>query len=262
MSNRGFDYFENSRRATLAQQAYCAANPGGWAGYSDSLWGITASDDTGRTYSARGAPPPQGDDGTLVPTASISSLPFAPDEVLPTIWNMWNNYRGQLWTPYGFRDAFNLTYNWWGPDVIGIDQGPIIIMIENYRTGSVWSRFMQNADIQRGLTRIGFQTVSDVHESPSYPVSFTLDQNYPNPFNAATVISYSLPAGTGSGASMHVSLRIYDVLGREVALLVNDVQPAGDYRVEWDASRNSSGVYACRISAGTFSSVRHMLLIK
>src|SRR5712692_905166 len=80
MRSRGIDYFENSRRATLAQRAYCAANPGGWVGYSDTLWGITASDDTGGTYSARGAPPPQSDDGTLVPTAPISSLPFAPDE--------------------------------------------------------------------------------------------------------------------------------------------------------------------------------------
>jgi hypothetical protein len=76
------------------------------------------------------------------------------------------------------------------------------------------------------------------------------------------MIGYSLPAGTGSATAIPVSLRIYDVLGREVALLVNDIQPAGDYRVEWDASRNSSGVYACRISAGPFTSVRHMLLIK
>src|SRR5206468_9642160 len=133
MRNRGITYFENSRRATVAQRAYCIANPGGHVGYSDSLWGITASD-TPTGYRARGAPPAQNDDGTITPTAPISSIPFAPEVVIPVIGNMWSNYRAQLWTQYGFRDAFILDVNWWDTDIIGIDQGPMIIMIENYRT--------------------------------------------------------------------------------------------------------------------------------
>ncbi len=256
--NRGFDYFENSRRATLAQRAYCAANPGGFSGYSDTLWGITASD-APSGYSARGAPPAQGDDGTLVPTAPISSLPFAPAEVFPAIWNMWNNYRPQLWTGYGFRDAFNLGQNWFGPDEIGIDQGPIIIMIENYRNGGVWSRFMQNADVQRGLERAGFQPVTSVDDGKQrLPSDFELEQNYPNPFNPVTDISFRIP----SGKEGPVRLTVYDLLGREVAVIVNEELRAGEYSRSWNASGISSGVYFCRLTAPGTSLSRKLVLVQ
>jgi hypothetical protein len=258
MVNRGFDYFENSRRATLAQKAYCAANPGGWLGYSDSLWGITASDAPGG-YSARGAPPAQGDDGTLVPTAPISSIPFAPQEVLPAIWNMWNNYRPQLWTQYGFRDAFNLAQNWFGPDVIGIDQGPIIIMIENYRSGNVWNRFMLNADVSRGMGRIGFQPVTSVSRGEEgLPMEFTLRQNYPNPFNPVTHFSFRIPAAHRGV----VRLSVYDLLGREVAVILNEPLKAGEYTRTWNAAGISSGMYICRLSAPGASISRNLALIR
>ena len=258
MRNKGFDYFENSRRATLAQRAYCAANPGGWAGYSDSLWGITASDDP-NGYSARGAPPPQGDNGTLVPTAPISSIPFAPAEVMPAIWNMWNNYRPQLWTPYGFRDAFNITQNWWDSDIIGIDQGPIIIMIENHRTGRVWNRFMLNADIQRGLQRVGFQPVTDV-ESPGEgsPSVFFLEQNYPNPFNPVTTFRFLISAQERGS----ILLAIYDPLGRVVAVLADEELSPGEHTRSWNAQGASSGIYYARLSAANRSMTRKFLLIK
>ena len=153
-------YFENSRRATLAQQAYAIANPAGHTGYASNLWGFTACDGpgTGGTFSyiARGAPPAQNDDGTVAPTAVGGSLPFAPEICLPTLRSFYDTYRATLWTAYGFRDAFNLGQQWWGPHVLGIDQGPILIMIENYRSGRVWSVFQRSAIIQRGLARAGF----------------------------------------------------------------------------------------------------------
>ena len=263
MRAKGITYFENSRRATLAQRAYSIANPKAWVGYSDSLWGITASD-TPTGYAARGAPPEQNDDGTITPTAPISSIPFAPDEVLPVIRNMWNNYRTQLWTPYGFRDAFNLTVNWWDSDIIGIDQGPIIIMIENYRNQSVWNRFMKNPDVQRGLQVAKFQPVTDVREEP-LPAKFALEQNYPNPFNPATVIRFSVPAGKG----FDVSLIVYDLLGRAVDTLVNGPVDPGTHEVRFDGTRLSSGVYCCRLVAHPlggqgrdFSATRMLSLIK
>ena len=163
MRARGLTYFENSRRATLAQQAYAIANPKGHPGYGAMLWGFTACDGPGfgsfLGYSARGAPPAENDDGTIAPTAPGGSLPFAPEICLPTLRNMYDRYRRQLWTGYGFRDAFNLAANWWGPDVLGIDQGPIVLMIENYRTGNVWRRFMRSEIIRRGLERAGFREV-------------------------------------------------------------------------------------------------------
>jgi hypothetical protein len=148
-------YFENSRRATLAQREYCIANPAGHLGYGSNIWGLTACDGPGG-YSARGANPVQNDDGTIAPTAAGSSLPFTPEYSLPALRCFYDQFRTNLWTGYGFRDAFNLRANWWGPDVLGIDQGPMVIMIENYRSQSVWRTFMQNPEVQRGLRRAGF----------------------------------------------------------------------------------------------------------
>ena len=157
---KGLDYFENSRRATLAQQAYCIANPGKLKGYGEMVWGLTACDGPGfgkfQAYSARGAPPPENDDGTIAPTAVGGSLPFAPEICLPTLRHFSDQYRTNIWTSYGFCDAFNLTANWWDPEVLGIDQGPILIMIENYRTGRVWKTFTKASEIQRGLKVAGF----------------------------------------------------------------------------------------------------------
>lgn len=254
MANNGITYFENSRRATLAQRAYSIANPGGFVGYSDSLWGITASDVPGG-YNARGAPPAQNDDGTIAPTAPVSSIPFAPEVVLPVIRNMWNNYRSQLWTQYGFRDAFNLGINWWDTDIIGIDQGPMIIMVENYRTQRVWNRFMQNPDVQRGLQRAGFTPVAGV-EPETAPARPGLSQNYPNPFNPTTQIRYQL-----SGQSK-VRLTVCDLLGNRIASLVNETQPAGSYVVTWDAEGVPSGVYFYTLAAGSYVQTRRMLVLK
>jgi hypothetical protein len=159
----GLTYFENSRRATLAQQAYAMDNPGRFTGYGSNVWGFTACDGPGvppyYPYIARGAPPARYDDGTIAPTAVGASLPFAPEIALPTLRGFYDRYRVNLWTAYGFRDAFNLSANWWGPDVIGIDQGPILLMIENWLNQRVWQRFMKNAEIPRGLAAAGFVPV-------------------------------------------------------------------------------------------------------
>ncbi len=155
MRGHGLTYFENSRRATLAQQAYCVANPGGFPNYGPLEWGLTASDGPDG-YAARGAPPPENDDGTLAPTAPGSSLPFAPEICLPTLRNLERKYGANLWGRYGFRDAFNVARNWWATDTLGIDQGAILLMVENHRTGAVWRRLKGNAVIQRGLERAGF----------------------------------------------------------------------------------------------------------
>jgi hypothetical protein len=120
------------------------------------VWGLTACDGP-KGYAARGAPPPENDDGTIAPTAAGGSFVFTPELSLPTLKHFYQKYREQIWTPFGFRDAFNLGQNWWGPDTLGIDQGPIVIMIENQRTGKTWQRFMKNLEIQRGLKRAGFQ---------------------------------------------------------------------------------------------------------
>ena len=156
MNSQNSTYFENSRRAALAQRAYCIANPLGWLGYSGTVWGLTACDGpTG--YNAYGAPGPNTrDDGTIAPTAPGGAMAFTPEYSLPTLQYFYSQFRRNIWTAYGFHDAFNLSVQWYDTDELGIDQGPIVIMIENYRTQRPWRLFMQNEEVQRGLQRAGF----------------------------------------------------------------------------------------------------------
>ena len=256
MRGKGITYFENSRRATLAQRAYAIANPGGWVGYSDSLWGLTASDSpTG--YGERGAPPAKNDEGTITPTAPVSSLPFAPTEMLPVIRNLYFDYP-PLWGPYGFRDAFNLSVGgtWWDTDYIGIDQGPIVLMIENYLTNAVWDRFMQNPDIQLGLTRAGFQAVPGAGVEPRAGAEELLAWSAPNPFTRMTTIRFRLPqAGP-------VRLAVFDLEGRQVSRLVDGERPAGEQAATWQAGEVPSGVYYVRLEAGGRAVTKRLVRVR
>lgn len=178
MLSRGLDYFENSRRATLANRAYCIENPRNFEGYSETLWGLTACDGPGyeirefkarkvqfHGYSARGAWDEHAvDDGTIAPTAAGGSIPFAPEVCIPALQYMWNGYHRRLVGKYGFKDAFNLSYTfgkgneegWFDGDYLGIDQGPIVLQIENYRSAFIWDIMKKNPYILRGLKRAGF----------------------------------------------------------------------------------------------------------
>ncbi|WP_408887249.1 glucoamylase family protein [Komagataeibacter oboediens] len=170
------DYFENSRRAVYAQQAYAIANPGKWHDYSATMWGLTACDGPGDvtrqidgqsrhflSYSARGAGRDYTqDDGTVAPTAAAGSIAFAPEIVLPTLRNMKNRYGQNIYGQYGFVDAFNPSFRngqtfWTDREYLGIDQGPILLMIENWRSGLVWAVMKRNPYIRAGLERAGFE---------------------------------------------------------------------------------------------------------
>lgn len=179
MQKKGLDYAENSRRATYANRAYCVENPAKWQDYSSTIWGLTACDGPKDTtvanhqffsYRARGAAIQQiVDDGTLAPTAAGGSIAFAPEICLPVLQSMKTKYGSKLYGTYGFRDAFNPTYKyssqyangstangWFDIDYLGIDQGPILLMAENARTGFVWNLMKRNPHIQKGLKRAGF----------------------------------------------------------------------------------------------------------
>jgi hypothetical protein len=169
MREKGIDYFENSRRATYVQRQYAIDNPHGWIGYDSLCWGISASD--GPTdkynfdgkeflgYAGRGTSGPDlnyFDDGTIAPYAAISSIVFVPEIAFPTIKSFNQKYGSGLWGPYGYVDAFNPTLNWFNKEYIGIDQGPLLLMIENFRTGFVWKYVMKDPVIQTGLEKLGF----------------------------------------------------------------------------------------------------------
>ncbi len=170
MKEKGIDYFENSRRATLTQQQYAIENPYGWKGYGEFCWGITACDGPGEEYNfdgyeflgyaGRGAAGPDYnyfDDGTIAPYGALSSLPFAPEIVFPTARHILENKGDSIWGPYGFYDAFNETAGWVNDDYIGVAQGPMLISIENFRSGLIWEYVMQDPIIQKGLDKLGFE---------------------------------------------------------------------------------------------------------
>ncbi|MGH8182456.1 MAG: glucoamylase family protein [Rhodanobacteraceae bacterium] len=187
MRAHGLTYFENSRRAVVGQRAYAIANPQHHTGYGADIWGLTACNGPGHIaflgakgekmffygYLARGVDVRRTiDDGTIAPTAAIASIVFAPELVLPTIRAMYRRYGKWLYSDYGFFDAFNPGFRlsnaplrtgrvvpgegWFDNEYLGIDQGPILLMIENYRSGFVWKVMRRNPYIRKGLERAGF----------------------------------------------------------------------------------------------------------
>ncbi len=185
MRGKGIDYFENSRRATITQRSYAIANPRQWRDYGANAWGFTADDgphDTTvvidgktrefHTYTARGvAADYVMDDGTLAATAPGGSVPFAPEIAVPALIAIREKYGDNLFTNYGFVDSYNPTFQlpitphhghvvagvgWFDTDYLGIDQGPIIAMIENYRSDLIWKTMRRNPYIIAGLKKAGF----------------------------------------------------------------------------------------------------------
>ncbi|MDE2154725.1 MAG: Tat pathway signal protein [Xanthomonadaceae bacterium] len=181
----GLDYFENSRRATCSQRDYAIANPGRWTGYGKDIWGLTASNGPGNFvvgsgagerkfdgYAARGAGLDHiVDDGTIAPTAAGGSIAFAPRIVVPALMQMKRRYGQWIYDRYGFVDAFNPSFHlktalrtgklvpgmgWVDTEQLGIDQGPIVLMIENWRSDLVWKVMKRNPYIREGLQRAGF----------------------------------------------------------------------------------------------------------
>jgi hypothetical protein len=176
MREKGIDYFENSRRATYVQQNYAIDNPLKFEGYGHYCWGITASDGPGpktinvngikrKFFNYQGRGVPYGpDDGTLAPWAVVASLPFAPEIVLPTLGYFINQVKLKESNPYGFKATYNPTYpmksnnpsGWVSPWHYGLNQGPIILMIENFSSGLLWRLMRDSLYIRSGLRRAGF----------------------------------------------------------------------------------------------------------
>ncbi len=148
------DYWEQNRNHTLINHRYAIANPYDYCHYSDSLWGITASDDPEVGYQAHA--PFDRDNGTITPTAALSSMPYTPEESIRALNTFYYYLYDDLWGDYGFRDALNFEHNWFASSYLAIDQGPIVVMIENYRSGLLWEVFMRNEEVGVGLQRLGF----------------------------------------------------------------------------------------------------------
>jgi len=146
------DYWEQNVNHTLINREYCIQNPKEFKGYGANSWGLTASDNQDG-YSAHS---PTNDLGVITPTAALSSIPYTPEYAMQAMRHFYSDFDGRLWGPYGFFDAFNLTEYWYAENYLAIDQGPILVMIENYRSGLLWDLFMSCPEVQSGLKKLGF----------------------------------------------------------------------------------------------------------
>jgi len=155
VKDRFTNYFDNNRRLALINYAYCQQNPGKFKGYGPNAWGITAVDGPGGYVPYE--PTQNLDDGTIAPTGAIGSFPYTPAQSLAALKYFYRELGDRLWDVYGFRDAFNLQRNWFSRINMGLNQAPMVVMIENYRTGLIWKHFMANREIQSMIQRVGFK---------------------------------------------------------------------------------------------------------
>jgi len=154
LSDAYANYWVQDTAHAKINYSYCVANPSKYYGYSNLCWGLTASD----IQNGYNASSPTNDVGVIAPTAAISSLPYTPAESMNALRFFYYTLGNKIWGPYGFIDAFNLSDLWYDTDCLAIDQGPQIVMIENYRTGLLWNLFMSCPEVQRGMTNLGFQS--------------------------------------------------------------------------------------------------------
>lgn len=154
LKDRYADYWEQNKNQTLINRAYCIENPKGYKGYGENSWGLSASDD----YKGYGAHSPTNDNGTISPTAALSSFPYTPEYSMKALRHFYEDLGPRLWGDYGFKDAFSISEDWFADSYLAIDQGPIVVMIENYRSGLLWNLFMSCPEVKEGLRKLDFKS--------------------------------------------------------------------------------------------------------
>lgn len=154
LKDRYADYWKQNQNHSLINYRYCVDNPKDFKGYGESCWGLTASD----TYNGYDAHSPTNDNGTITPTAALSAFPYTPEYSMKAMKHFYQDLGDKIWSEYGFVDAFNETKNWYAKSHLAIDQGPIVVMMENYRTGLLWKLFMSCPEVQKGLLKLGFES--------------------------------------------------------------------------------------------------------
>ena len=218
------NYFNNNRNTVLIDRQYCITNPMQNTGYSSICWGLTASDDP-NGYLAH-EPTNARDNGTISPTAALASMPYTPEYSIEALKHFYRDLGGQLWGNFGFYDAFNQLQNWVASSYLAIDQGPIVVMIENERTQLLWNLFMANPEIQPMLNAIGFvNDYNAITELKEWPVIIQ-----PNPVSTTLTITSS---------KVLELVKVNTITGQEVIRM--DGKAVGS--IQLDVSGLKSGIY-------------------
>lgn len=232
------NYFVRNRNHALIQRDYAVANPENHEGYSANCWGLTSCDSPGG-YAAHSISA-SGDDGTVAPTAALASMPYTPAESFDALRWFYREQGEKLWGLYGFYDAFNLDQNWFATSYLAIDQGPIVAMMENYRSGLLWNLFMQNPEIQPALDAIGFVPDASGTRDFDLTVKGFTGQLWPNPLGRDQSFSLTLVLGR----PQQLSAALWSVDGRlQRNLIDNKVFTTGTYQETFDRSGLPPGVY-------------------
>jgi hypothetical protein len=228
------NYFINNLHHTQINWAYCVDNPKSFTGYSEKCWGLTASDDPDG-YMAH--EPFSRDNGTITPTAALSSFPYTPQYAMDALKHFYRDRGDRLWGNFGFIDAFNLSRNWYASSYLAIDQGPIIDMIENHRSGLLWNLFMANPEIQPALDAIGF-----VYDPDTYVNELTdravVISCHPNPATTLAEITITL------SEKRNLEINLYSMNGSFVKNIQSKREfTPGTYSLRADLSGVAAGIY-------------------
>jgi hypothetical protein len=234
------NYFIRNRNHALIQWEYAKANPEKHVGYSTDCWGLTACDGP-NGYSAHDINP-NNDDGTIAPTAALASMPYTPAQSMAALTHFYRGLGEDLWGPYGFYDAFNLNKNWFAPSYLAIDQGPIVVMMENHRSGLFWELFMQNPEIEPALLACGFKPDNSVGQAE--PAWAGMQATcFPNPVSASPAVLLLELA-----QAEQLTAVLTDATGRTVRTIFQATAFAsGQHVVELPTQNISPGLYLISI---------------
>ncbi len=257
MKDEYTNYFNRNTYHTLINRAHSIENPYDRVGYSAKCWGITASDDPDG-YLAHSPANSQRDNGTISPTAALSSMPYTPEFSMEALKHFYRDLGDRLWGQYGFYDAFNLGRNWFANSYLAIDQGPIICMIENHRTGLLWENFMQNPEIMPAMEAIGFEPDSTlVVSTVERKVPVKELEVFPNPANDQL---YIIADGV---QNRDAQLEVAGLDGKLIPTQITNTTYSGDIKL-WQLSTISwePGIYVARVRSGRQLFVRRIVITR
>jgi len=245
------NYYENNKNITLVNRAYCVQNPKKFEGYSESCWGLSASDDPIIFYLAH-EPNNSNDNGTITPTAAMSAIIYTPEYSIDALKYFYRNLGNRIWDECGFYDAFNQQLHWYATSYLAVDEGPIIAMIENYRTGLIWKNFMQNSEIKTALDAIGFVPTDLRNISGSYDAKLSI---MPNPLNTTGTIMFYAPE------TQNISLVLYNITGQKIETVINkQMFNKGPQTLNFNASSLSSGVYMIMLTGNNINTIQKLII--
>ncbi|WP_222707009.1 glucoamylase family protein [Neolewinella aurantiaca] len=250
------NYFVANRNHTLINYEHCVDNPYNWEGYGPNSWGLTASDDPDG-YLAHAPDSRQTDNGTISPTAALSSMPYTPEKSMDALKYFYRELGDEMWGPYGFYDAFNADRNWYANSYLAIDQGPIICMIENHRSGLLWDLFMRNPEIEPALEAIGFTTDSTIVSNEEIPQFLTSPPSIsPNPVRGTTTLTLALDR---AGA---ITVNLFGADGHNHGLVLEPglLQPGSHQLTLHLRPRLKNGLYYLRINGPGGSAILPIIL--